>query len=182
MTDPGRIRQLATREVYRSAWMSVREDEVAFPDGSRGTFSVVDKDDFVLVIPYSDGGLWLVEQFRYPVGRREWEFPQGGWAVGATGTAEQLATAELREETGLIADRLTHLGRLFSSYGYCSQAFDVFLAEALTPGPTQREASEADMVHAWRSATQVRAMVGAGEFCDAHSLAALALFDLYRSG
>ena len=182
MTDPSRIRQLATREVYHSAWMSVREDDVEFPDGSRGTFSVVDKDDFVLVIPYAEGGFWLVEQFRYPVGRREWEFPQGGWTAGHTGTPEELAATELREETGLVASRLTRLGRLFASYGYCSQAFDVFFAEGLTPGPTQREVTEADMVQAWRNEAQVREMITAGEFCDAHSLAALTLLDLHRSG
>ncbi|MDT4918555.1 MAG: hypothetical protein QOH89_3255, partial [Pseudonocardiales bacterium] len=98
------IKQLASREVYRSRWMRVREDDVEFPSGARGTYSVVDKSDFVLVIPYADDGFWLVEQFRYPVGSREWEFPQGGWPAGSSGTPEQLAVAELREETGLVAD------------------------------------------------------------------------------
>ena len=79
------IRQLASREVYRSRWLRVREDEVQFPSGVRGTYSVVDKPDFVLVIPYVDEGFWLVEQFRYPVGSREWEFPQGGWPSSAEG-------------------------------------------------------------------------------------------------
>src|SRR6478609_2204415 len=85
------IRQLASREVYRTPWMSVREDAVEFPDGTSGTYSVVDKDDFVVVLPYAYGGFWLVQQYRYPIGRREWEFPQGGWSTGRTGRAEQLA-------------------------------------------------------------------------------------------
>jgi 8-oxo-dGTP pyrophosphatase MutT (NUDIX family) len=176
----GSIRQVATREVYRTPWMSVREDDVVFPDGTTGTYSVVDKDDFVVVLPFADGGFWLVQQYRYPVGRREWEFPQGGWSAGASGTTEQLAVAELREETGLTAAKLTHLGRLFASLGFCSQAFDVFLAEELTAGPTQREASESDMVHEWREEATVRAMIGRGEFLDTHSVAALTLLDQYR--
>jgi 8-oxo-dGTP pyrophosphatase MutT (NUDIX family) len=174
------IRRRASREVYRSPWMSVREDEVVFPDGTPGTFSVVDKDDFVVVLPYADDGFWLVQQFRYPIGRREWEFPQGGWSAGQVGSAEQLAAAELQEETGFVADRLTHLGRLYASYGYCSQAFDVFLAEGLTAGPTHREPTESDMVHEWRADAEVRAMITRGEFVDAHSVAALALLDRYR--
>ncbi len=176
----GSIRRVATREVYRTPWMSVREDQVVFPDGSAGTYSVVDKADFVLVLAYVDGGFWLVQQFRYPVGRREWEFPQGGWSAGASGSAEELARAELREETGLRAARLTHLGRLYASLGFCSQAFDVFLAEELTAGPTQREQSESDMVHEWRDEATVRAMIGRGEFIDTHSVAALGLLDQYR--
>lgn len=179
MTDS--IRRRASREVYRTPWMSVREDDVVFPDGTPGTYSVVDKDDFVVVLPYAHDGFWLVQQYRYPIGRREWEFPQGGWSAGGTGSAEQLAATELREETGFAAGRLTHLGRLFSCYGFCSQAFDVFLAEDLTAGPPHREASESDMVHEWRAEAEVRAMITRGEFADAHSVAALALFDQHRA-
>lgn len=173
------IRQLATREVYRSPWLTVREDEVEFPSGTRGLYSVVDKPDFVLVLPFADGGFWLVQQYRYPVHRREWEFPQGGWPPGTTGAAEELAIAELREETGFSAETLTHLGRLHTAYGFCSQGYNVYLATGLTAGETEREATEEDMIHAWRSVSEVRAMARSGELADAHSLAALALYDLH---
>jgi 8-oxo-dGTP pyrophosphatase MutT (NUDIX family) len=172
------IRQLSTREVYRSPWMTVREDEVEFPSGEVGTYSVVDKRDFVAVLPYTDGGFWLVQQFRYAVGRREWEFPQGGWPAGHDGTPVELAATELREETGFAAADLTHLGRLHTAVGFCSQDFDVFLASGLTAGATAREPTEQDMVHEWRSIPDIRIMIGRGEFVDAHSVAALALFDL----
>ena len=175
------IRQLATREVYRSQWLAVREDEVEFPSGTVGTYAVVDKRDFVLVLPYADGGFWLVEQFRYPVGSREWEFPQGGWAHGQDGTQRELAVAELREETGLVADELVHLGRLHTAYGFCSQGYDIFLATGLTAGETKREATEQDMIHEWRSLEEIHAMIRSGELADAHSLAALTLYDLHAS-
>src|SRR3954453_10293633 len=106
----GEIRRPGGREVYRTPWMAVREDEVEFPSGLTGTFSVVDKADFVTVLPYSDGGFHLVQQYRYPVESREWEFPQGGWPAGADGPPDELAHHELREETGLRAGSLTHLG------------------------------------------------------------------------
>jgi 8-oxo-dGTP pyrophosphatase MutT (NUDIX family) len=178
--DVNEIKQLATREVYRSKWMRVREDVVEFPSGAQGTYSVVEKGDFVLVIPYADGGFWLVEQYRYPVGSREWEFPQGGWPPGtdAPGTQEQLAVNELREETGHVADSLVHLGRLHTAYGYSSQGYDVYLATGLTPGEVEREVTEEDMIHEWRSEADVREMIRTGELRDAHSLAALALYDL----
>jgi 8-oxo-dGTP pyrophosphatase MutT (NUDIX family) len=175
------IRQLSSREVYRSPWMSVREDEVQFPSGATGTYSVVDKQDFVLVLPYVDDGFWLVEQFRYPVGRREWEFPQGGWPAGHRGSPAELAAAELREETGLAASSLVHLGRLYAAYGYSSQGYHVYLATGLTQGEADREETEADMVHEWRSLTDIRAMISRGEFADAHSVAALTLYDLHRA-
>lgn len=181
MDDEPAVRQLSTREIYRNPWLTLREDQVRFADGSTGMYSVIDKQDFVLVIAYEDGGFWLVQQYRYPVGRREWEFPQGGWPEGGSGSAEELAAAELREETGVRAERFTHLGRLHSAYGFASQGYDVYLADGLTAGTPQREASESDMVHRWFAEDEVRAMLGRGEFADAHSVAALALFDLYRS-
>lgn len=178
-SSTGEIKQLSSKEIYRNAWFRLREDEVEFPSGETGTYSVIDKQDFVVVLPFADDGFWLVQQFRYPVGRREWEFPQGGWSHGKTGTPAELAAIELREETGFTAGSLVHLGRLYAAYGFCSQGYDVFAATDLVAGETERESSEADMVHEWRSVTDIRAMIRRGEFADAHSVAALALYDLH---
>jgi len=72
------IRQLASRVVYENRWMRVREDDVRRADGSGGIFGVVEKPDFALIVPLAaDGGVWAVEQFRYPVGGRFLEFPAG---------------------------------------------------------------------------------------------------------
>jgi 8-oxo-dGTP pyrophosphatase MutT (NUDIX family) len=174
----GEIRQLASREIYRNAWLRLREDDVEFPSGVRGKYSVIDKQDFVVVLPFENDGFWLVEQYRYPVRRREWEFPQGGWSHGKTGTAEELAAIELREETGCTAGSLVHLGRLHAAYGFSSQGYDVFLASDLVAGEPAREITEADMISEWRSVTDVRDMIRRGDFSDAHSVAALALYDL----
>lgn len=172
----GDIRTLSSREVFRSPWLALRDDEVEFPDGSTGQYAVVDKQDFVLVLARERDGFWLVEQYRYPIAAREWEFVQGGWPPGHSGSATELAVAELREETGHTAGRLEHLGRLHAAVGFCSQGYDVFLATDLTPGEPQREASESDMVARWHSDADIEAMVRTGELADCHSVAALALY------
>ncbi len=136
------VKTLSSREVYRNAWMSVREDQIQGADGALGIFGVVDKPDFAIIIPRDEHGFWLVEQYRYPVARRAWEFPQGSWSSDAAGSAAELAAAELREETGLRADHLRHLGHLHEAYGFCSQGFDVYLATGLHPGPPSREPTE----------------------------------------
>ena len=156
--------------------MSVREDGVRLSDGSASVYGVVDKPDFALIVPrQDDGDLWLVEQYRYPVGRRVWGFPQGSWGADTTGTAAELAAAELREETGLRADQLQHLGHLDQAPGFCSQGLDVWLATGLVAGPPEREASEQDMRCRQVSDAELRRMVRAGELVDAVSLAAYAL-------
>ncbi|MEO6884805.1 MAG: NUDIX hydrolase [Jatrophihabitantaceae bacterium] len=174
------IRQTGTREIYASPWLRLREDAIEYADGSASTYAIVERTDFVTVLPYENGGFWLVEQFRYPLGRRVWELPQGAWPAGRTGTVEELAVAELVEETGLRADQWRHLGRLAANAGMSGQYFDVLLATELTAGKPRREASEQDMVHRWFTDTDVRAMIGRSELVDVHTVAALALFDLHR--
>ena len=175
------MRTTGSREVYRNPWIRVREDAVQRADGSAGVYSVVEKPDFALVLPYERDGFWLVEQFRYPVGRRAWEFPQGTWTAGSDGSAEELARAELAEETGLRAGSLRHLGHLDLAPGLSTQEFDVWLATDLTQGPTAREATEADMRSAFVGEAELRAMVRDGRFTDGPSLAAYSLLLLERS-
>jgi 8-oxo-dGTP pyrophosphatase MutT (NUDIX family) len=179
------VRTTGSREVYRNPWIRVREDAVERDDGSTGVYGVVERAHFGLVIPAERDGFWLVEQFRHPLGRRSWEFPQGTWSVeeepaGDDGTADELARAELAEETGLRAAGLRHLGHLDLAPGLSTQEFDVWLATGLTPGPTAREATEADMRSAFVPEAEFRTMVRDGRFTDGPSLAAYALLLLDR--
>jgi 8-oxo-dGTP pyrophosphatase MutT (NUDIX family) len=170
------LERLSSREVYRNSWMLVREDVVRRGDGSEGIYGVVEKPDFAVVLPRGDGGFWMIEQFRYAVDRRAWEFPQGSSPDAAD--MESLARLELAEEAGLRAGSLRHLGHLFAAYGYSTQGFDVFLATDLTAGPTAREITEQDMVLRFVTDAEVRAMISRGDIADAPSLAALWLWQL----
>ncbi len=173
------MEQVSSRVVYQNPWMTVREDEIRRGDGSPGIYGVVEKPDFALVLPRWRDGFWLVEQYRYPVGRRAWEFPQGSWGAGAAGGDQvALARQELAEETGLRAARMTHLGHLYEAYGYCTQGFDVYLATGLDEGEPDREASEQDMIHRAFSDAEIDDLLRTGGIVDAPSLAALTLYRL----
>jgi 8-oxo-dGTP pyrophosphatase MutT (NUDIX family) len=173
------IEQVGTREAYKNPWLTVREDTVRWPDGTTGIYGVIDKRDFALVIPWDRGGFHLVEQYRYAVQERCWEFPQGGWPPGhPAGSAEELARAELAEETGFTAASWRHLGSLQAAPGVMSQSFDVYLATELTAGQHAREASEQDMRQSWVPVAEFERMVLSGEIRDAHSVAAYGLLRL----
>ena len=169
------IRTVSTRTAYENPWFSVRDDEVELADGSRRTFSVVDREDFAVVIPVDDGGFHLVEQYRYATERRSWEFPSGSFPPGASGTPEEMARAELREETGFTAGRLERLGHLHAANGTMRQGFDVFLATDLTPGPTDRETTEQDMRQEWFSRADLDRMIADGTLTCGNTLAAYSL-------
>jgi ADP-ribose pyrophosphatase len=169
---------LSSRVAYESPWLRVREDETLYAGGTRGLYSYIDKADFALVIPYEDDGFWLVEQYRYPVRSRQWEFPQGGWPAGHSGSPAELAAAELVEETGLTAGTLRHLTHQYAAYGHSNQGYDIYLATDLVHGEPKRESTEQDMRSAWVSTSQFRSMVRDGTLTDAHTVAAYAVFAL----
>lgn len=170
-----RMEQTSSREVYANPWMSVREDGIRRDDGSTGVYGVIDKPNYALVIPLDGDRLHLVEQFRYPLGMRRWEFPQGTAPDRADVEAGELAARELREETGLRAAHMRDLGLLDVAPGMSSQRGRVFLATGLTEGAHEREHEEQDMRTAWFTRAEFEKMIAAGEVTDAQSIAAYAL-------
>lgn len=169
--------RLGTRVAYQNPWLTVLEDEIAWTDGTTGIYGVVVKPDFAVVLPQENGGFWLVEQFRYPIGRRSWEFPMGNWPPGHEGgTPLELARTELAEETGLRADSWQHLGRLDAASGHSTACFDVYLATGLRQGKHRRETTEADMVQRFVTEADLSEMIRSGQLLNAQSLAAWALY------
>ncbi|MGW1677770.1 NUDIX domain-containing protein [Saccharopolyspora sp. NPDC002376] len=174
------MEQTSSREVYANPWMSVREDGVRRGDGSEGIYGVVDKPDYALVIPLDGDRLHLVEQYRYPLGLRRWEFPQGTAPDRLDVDTAELAARELREETGLRAANMVDLGTLDVAPGMSSQRGRVYLATDLTTGQHEREHEEQDMRTAWFSRTEFEKMIAANEITDAQSIAAYTLLLLHE--
>ena len=171
------IEQLSTRVAYQTSYLRLREDRIRRPDGSDGIYSYVDKPDFALVIAVENGGFHLVEQYRYPVRERSWEFPQGTFpGMDPAPDPEHLAREELRQETGITAEVMRHLGHLYCASGMSKQGFDVFVATGLTPGTAELEVEEQDLVHRWFPRDELEAMICTGIVTDDSTLAAYTLF------
>ncbi len=169
------IQRIATREVYRNNWLTLREDDIRRPDGSAGIYAVIDKPTYALVIPQDGDRFHLVEQFRYPLGVRRWEFPQGTAPDRQNLDPTELAERELREETGLRAASMQRLGTLDVAPGMSSQRGWVFVATGITQGEHDREHEEQDMHSAWFTRARIEQMMRNGEITDAQSIAAWAL-------
>ena len=120
------IKKKSSKIVYKNPWMKLREDEVEFPNGHEGIYSYVDKTDFSLVIPFKDGGFYLVKQFRYPIGKSFWEFPQGRYEPEAL-NPYKTALRELKEETGLVPLDCKEVGYFDVASVYCNKGFHIYV-------------------------------------------------------
>jgi len=175
------IATLSSREIYRNRWLRLREDRILRSTGKEGIYSVVDKDECAIILPIENGRVWLVEQFRYTIQARAWELPQGGWEKAIV-DPEELARGELKEETGLQAERMVPLGSLWIAYGFARQKQHVFLASGLKQANTDRDVEEHDLVVRSFAIEDFEGMMREGTIADASTLAAWGLYQLWTSG
>jgi 8-oxo-dGTP pyrophosphatase MutT (NUDIX family) len=174
------IATLSSREIYRNHWMRVREDEILRSNGMPGIYGVVEKDDAAIILPIDEGRIWLVEQFRYTIQERALELPQGGWEKEAV-DPEELARGELREELGLHAAAMTHLGTLWIAYGFCRQRQHVFLATGLTPIEREPDPEEHDLIVRSVPIAEFEEMMVTGKIRDNCTLSAWGLYLMWKA-
>jgi ADP-ribose pyrophosphatase len=160
--------------IYENKWMSLHEDKIIRQDGSAGIYSVVEKRDFAVIVALIDRKMILVEQYRYPVSARYWEFPQGSWEAREI-SPEGLAKAELEEETGYLAAEIEPIARLFVAYGITNQAYNIFIARNLTYTRTHLDPEEVGLISREFEIEEVEKMILSGQIKDASTVAVFGL-------
>jgi len=172
------VATISSRVAYENRWTRVREDRIRLRDGSESIYGVVEKANFVIVAPICKGMVHLVQQYRYPIGSRQWEFPQGSWEGCPDATPSDVARGELLEEAGIIAGNIVEAGQLYPLYGLTTHSYRVFLATDLTVGKPEREHSEQDMTSRAFSLAEFERMIVHGEIRDAGTVASFGLLRL----
>jgi ADP-ribose pyrophosphatase len=159
--------------LFESPWFRLRQDEVTLPGGEEITYTLVDHDGYVVVVPLRDDGRVVMERiYRYTVQRTLLECPSGGLDGEAVETA---ARRKLEEETGYVAGRIEKLGPFFGSTGISNEQYHVCLATRLRPdGSVRREITEQMQIELHPLA-ELRERALRGEIEDAASAFALLL-------
>ena len=169
------IRQLSSRVVYQNRWMTVREDEIERDNGTRGIYGVVEKYDSAIILAIEDQYIYLVEQFRYPLGVNSLEFPQG--SLERSGVEhETIARDELQAEAGLVAKKMECLGEIYIACGYANQKTYAFLATGLTQAEREPDHEEHDLLVRKVSIAELKTLIAESRIKDAQTLAAWALY------
>ena len=165
-------KQLDSRTVYENPWMEVREDHVINPGGGKNHYGYVHfKNRAIAILPLDDeDNTWLVGQQRYTLGEYSWELPMGGAPLDESPL--DAAKRELKEETGLTAERWSAVMRLHTSNSITDEVGIVYIAERLTEGDTEFEETE-DLEIRKLSLEEALQLVNDGEITDAISVAAI---------
>ena len=154
--------------------VALRVERVRLDDGTEALRDVVAHPNSVVIVPVDeDGDVVLVRQYRKAAGRELLELPAGVLNDGETSPLDA-ARRELREETGLDAERIIPLGDFFAAPGSMSEQLFSFLATGLFPNPLpadEDERIEVERVPFMRLVSMARL----GEVHDAKTLASLLL-------
>ena len=164
---------ISKRPIYDNPWINVEEYQVINPGGGQGIYGKVHfKNKAIGIIPIDERkNTWLVGQYRYTLNEYSWEIPMGGGPLddGILTSAQR----ELKEETGITANRWEQIMRIHTSNSVTDEEGFVFLAEELEFGDTQLEESESDL-KLWKvPLTFAVDMVIKGKITDAISMAGL---------
>ncbi len=123
-------KKLSSKSIYQNRWLSLREDQVALPDGRTTIYGVVTCGDCVGILPFvDDDQILLVRQYRYVAGRTTWEMPTGGVRPGES--LEEAAQRELEEEVGYRAGQLKKIVAYHTSKSVLDETAHLYLAEEL---------------------------------------------------
>lgn len=162
---------VSTREVYKNAWIRVREDKVIRPDGKPGIYGVVEFPGAVGIVALNaKNEIVLVGQWRYTLNKYSWEIPTGG--IDKKESPLHAAKRELNEETGVFAKRWKSLGTMDTSNGATDEVAHLFLATDLTNGNSEPEEVE-DLQLQWIPLQRAVKMVMNDDITESLSIAAI---------
>jgi ADP-ribose pyrophosphatase len=144
-----------------------------FQSESRGEveIEVVHHNGGAGAIPlFEDGGIALVRQWRYPLGRYCLEIAAGRIEPGQT--PEQTAFRELEEELGYRARSLRKIAAFQVAPGYCEERIHIYLATGVEQS-TQNLDDDEEIEVVRLPLSSALEMVHSGEIDDAKSIVAL---------
>ncbi|MDN5216603.1 NUDIX hydrolase [Fulvivirgaceae bacterium BMA12] len=165
-------KKLSLKQIYDNPWITVEEYQVVNPRGGNGIYGKVRfKNKAIGIIPIDEGGnTWLVGQYRFTLDEYSWEIPMGGGPLDVP--VLESARRELKEETGLTAEKWTKIMRIHTSNSVTDEEGFIFLAQSLTEGSPEFDETE-DLKIIKLPFEEVYQMVMEGKITDSLSVAGI---------
>lgn len=137
----------------------------------------------VTVVPVDEQGrVYALWQFRAALGREIFEVCAGKRDVAGEDPAIT-AARELKEELGIVASEILHLGSFYNSPGFCDERTEMYLARGLTQSsPSPQSVEESAMRIASLELARTPKLVAEGVITDGKSIVSLLSAFMYLHG
>ena len=175
MTDMKPPTLVSRARMFDGRVFDVDRDVLRFDDGREVAMDIVRHRASVVIVPMrSADEIILVRQYRHAIASWLWELPAGTSDPGED--ADTAAARECHEEIGLVPGKMTRLGAMYPTPGFCDEEMVFYLAEDLQE-PTHAAALDEDEQLEPRAfpVAELEAMAERGELNDMKTLVGLAL-------
>ena len=144
MTDNLNMKEtlLTKEDIYDGVILHVEKWQAQLPNGAIGVREMIRHVGASAVVPVDEeGNVYMVRQYRSPIGRHTLEIPAGKLESKSEDRLEA-AKRELKEETGLEASEWVKLVDVTPAAAYTDEVISVYLARGLTMGEAHPDEDE----------------------------------------
>lgn len=141
--DFNSIREKIKKEetVFKGGFLKVNLVEVELPNKKIAYRDVVRHPGAVAILTLNENNEVLLEyQYRTAIDEIIMEIPAGKLEKGED--IKEAALRELKEETGLYANKIEYLGKTLVAAGYSDEIIHIYLAKDLTKGTNDLDEDE----------------------------------------
>ncbi|MDR2481377.1 MAG: NUDIX hydrolase [Spirochaetaceae bacterium] len=175
--------ELERKTVFTTKIFSVCEAVCMSPCGARAPFSVLESNNWAIVIPVintkNGEEFVMVRQWRHGARAMSVEFPGG--VIERHEAAAAGAQRELREETGYVPSRITLIGSMNPNPAFMENCVSFFVAEDLSFAGNQKLDEDEYVSVELHPVDEVIKNMGSPPYIHALMAAALNFWIKYRS-
>ena len=156
--------------IYRGSILSLRCDDAKLIDGTPCKREIVEHSGGACVLYVKENKILFVRQYRYAYSESLLELPAGKLNAGEEPSLA--AARELKEETGVEAERIELLQVLYPSPGYTNEK--IYIYQAFGGKKAEQNLDEGEYLDVeWIETSKVKEMLFLGKIKDAKTVVAL---------
>jgi ADP-ribose pyrophosphatase len=170
-------KKLSSKEVFTHPKVTLLEDEVELPNGTRSTYLHTKHavDGATVICRRTDGKILVQREYSYPPNEHIYQLPGG--LLLPDESVDVGANRELMEEAGYRAGRLTVIGDYYYDHRRSKGRMYVFVGEdlkeeSLPPDPEEEGAIESF----WFTEEEIETMIRKGDVENSRFLSAWCLY------
>lgn len=142
MEDYKKVKRVDRKLLVKGHIIDFYEDTMELPNGKQAKWDLIDhKGAAAVVAVCDDGRLVMVNQYRNAPGRTTIELPAGGLNYRGE-PSDQGAKRELKEETGYDCESIEPLTFIYTTFAFCNERIDIYLARGLKSGSQHLDEDE----------------------------------------
>jgi ADP-ribose pyrophosphatase len=171
---------VSKKNIYNGNIINVELLTVTLPDGRQATRDIVRHPGASAVIALNEKGeMYMVRRFRKPLEAISLEIPAGKLDHGEDPL--DCARRELKEETGLTAEKIKHIVSVHSIPGFSDEVLHIYAAVNLREGDSCTDEDEFITTEKY-SVPILRGMILDGRITDAKTIIGVFLAEKIISG